>query len=246
MDLLKLISTLEEIAPHELAEEMDYGKIGLIVPGAREVSKVATALDPTPFVIRKAADAGADALVVHHTLIWSPVTAVDARLAGALRMLLEADMSLYAMHTNYDKAPGGVNDVLAETLGLRAHEAYDLCRFGTVKRQSLRSFARSAARRLGTAVEVVGDLDREVAAVATAAGSAFRDALPVAKALKADVLLSSELRHDVVRDRGDVALIGAPHYYTEAPAMRRLAERLNAVVPAEFIDDPPPIEVIRP
>lgn len=246
MELSELIRELETIAPPGLAEEMDDGKIGLIVPGKGEVHRVATALDPTPHVIGTAAEIGADALVVHHTLIWSPVTAVDARLAGALRTLLEADMSLYAMHTNYDMAPGGVNDVLAGVLGLRAPEAYGLCRFGTVKRQALRSFARSAARHLGTAVEVVGDPDREVATVVTAAGSAFRDALPVAKALRADVLLSSELRHDVVRDRGDVALIGAPHYYTEAPAMRRLAERLNAVVPAEFIDDPPSIEVIRP
>jgi hypothetical protein len=50
----------------------------------------------------------------------------------------------------------------------------------------------------------------------------------------------------VIRDRGDVALVSAPHYFTEAPAMRRLAEQLSAVLPATFVDDPPEIRVIGP
>lgn len=246
MDLLELISLMEDWAPPALAEEMDQGKIGLIVPGSRQVNKVATALDPTPCAVKKAIDLGADALVVHHTLIWNPVSSVSQDLAELLRLLLSANMSLYSMHTNYDKAPGGVNDVLAEVVGLKKVALAGLCRCGTVETQTLRSFAGAAAQRLDVAVEVVGDEDRKISTVVTAAGSAFRDALPVAKGLGADVLLSSELRHDVIRDRGDVSLISAPHYFTEAPAMRRLAERLGRLVPAEFIDDPPEITVVKP
>jgi len=48
----------------------------------------------------------------------------------------------------------------------------------------------------------------------------------------------------VIRDRGEVALVAAPHYFTEAPAMKKLAEQLSAMVPAEFVDDPPEIRVI--
>jgi len=245
MDLLELVGALEEIAPPALADEMDCGRIGLIVPGAQAVDKVATALDPTPAAIAKAVAAGANALIVHHTLIWNPITSLDRRLALTLKALLDAEMSLYVLHTNYDRAPGGVNDVLAEALGLRDLTAFDYGRLGKVEPQGLESFARRAARQLGTPVEAVGGR-REIASVFVAAGSAFRETLPLAKAAGADALLSSELRHDVIRDRGEVALVSAPHYFTEAPAMKRLADQLNAVVPAGFIDDPPEIRVIGP
>ena len=241
-----MIRTLEEIAPPELAEEMDHGKIGLIVPGTRDVKKVSTALDPTPFVIKKAAESKADALVVHHTLIWNPLTSIDNDLARSLKMLLDSRMSLYSMHTNFDRAPGGVNDTLASLLGLTSVVTIDLACAGIVENQSLASFAAMASKALHTTVEVVGDPDKEVSTVVTSAGSGFRDALPIAKRLNADVLLSSELRHDVIRDRGEVALVSAPHYFTEAPAMRKLAEQLSAVLPATFVDDPPEIRVIGP
>lgn len=245
MELSELISTLEEIAPPELAEEMDDGKIGLIVPGTRDVKKVATALDPTLYVIRKAAESGANALVVHHTLIWNPVATIDRGLAGSLKMLLDSRMSLYSMHTNYDRAPGGVNDTLAAMLGLSSVVSIDLSCAGVVEKQSLASFAAMASKVLRTDVEVVGDMDKEICTIVTSAGSGFREALSIARKLNADVLLSSELKHDVIRDRGDIALISAPHYFTEAPAMRKLADRLNENVRAEFIDDPPEIRVIR-
>jgi dinuclear metal center YbgI/SA1388 family protein len=246
MELSELIRTLEEIAPPELAEEMDHGKIGLIVPGTRDVKKVATALDATHYVIRRAVESNADALIVHHTLIWNPLTSIDYGLARLLKILLDSRMSLYAMHTNFDRAPGGVNDTLASLLGLGNSVSIELSCAGTVEKQSLSSFATMAAKALHTDVEVVGDMDKEIRTVVTSAGSGFREALPIAKRLNADVLLSSELRHDVIRDRGEVALVSAPHYFTEAPAMKKLAEQLNAIVPAEYIDDPPEIRVIGP
>jgi dinuclear metal center YbgI/SA1388 family protein len=245
MELSELIRTLEEIAPPELAEEMDHGKIGLIVPGTRDIKKVATALDPTPYVIKRAAESKADMLIVHHTLIWNPVATIDRELAGSLKLLLENRMSLYSMHTNFDRAPGGVNDTLAALLGMTSVVSIDLSCAGMVEKQSLSSFAAAAAKALHTDVEVVGDPDKEVRTIVSSAGSGFREALAVAKRLNADVLLSSELKHDVIRDLGDIALIAAPHYFTEAPAMKKLAEQLEAVVPAEFIDDPPEIRVIR-
>ncbi len=245
MELSDFIKILENIAPTELAEEFDHGKIGLIVPGYSKITKVATALDPTPFVIQRAIDMHAEAIVVHHTLIWNPLTAITSDMASVLKPLLEHDISLYAMHTNYDRAPGGVNDTLAEILGLKETVSLNMARAGIVEGHTLASFAADAAKVLKTDVEVVGKLDREVCTVVTAAGSGFREALAVAKKLNADVLLSSELRHDVIRDRGDVALISAPHYFTEAPAMKRLAENLCKNVRAEFVDDPPVIRVIR-
>lgn len=246
MKLSTFIKLLEDIAPPEIAEEFDHGKIGLIVPGATNVKKIATALDATPHVIRKAARLKVQALIVHHTLIWNPVTAIDEDLADSLRVLLENKISLYVMHTNFDRAEGGVNDTLADILGVSDIETLGLARVGRLPEQSLGTCAEQIAAKLGTEVEMIGDPEKKIARVVTAAGSAFREALPLAKRAGADVLISSELRHDVIRQRGDVALISAPHYFTEAPAMMRLSTRLSENLKAEFIDDPPEIRVIRP
>lgn len=245
MKLDDLVTRLEEIAPPALAEEFDVGRIGLIVRGVPEVDRVATALDPTPYAISRARDEGAQVLVTHHTLIWDPVSIIGDDLALRLKLLLDNGISLYSMHTNYDNAPGGVNDVLASLIGLDNPIVFYGGRAGSIRETSLREFAAMASDRLGCAVEYVGDDDMAVRRVATVAGSGFRLALDQARQAGIDVLLSSELKHDVIRGRGAMALASAPHYYTEAPAMMALAERLNGLMPSVFIDDPPHIKTIQ-
>ncbi|HEY3422252.1 MAG TPA: Nif3-like dinuclear metal center hexameric protein [Methanocellaceae archaeon] len=245
MKLDRLVSKLEEIAPPEGAEEFDHGRIGLIVRGMSDVEKVATAMDPTPHAIKKAVDMGAQILVTHHTLIWDPINIVDEDLALQLKLLLDSGISLYSMHTNYDNASGGVNDVLANIMDLLDVEDMHGGRMGTVRDHTLREFAENASHRLGCPVEYVGDDRKIIRRVVTMAGSGFRHVLEGAKYFKADVILSSELKNDVIRNRGDVALVNAPHYYTEAPAMKTLAKRMSEFLPATFIEDPPGIKVVN-
>lgn len=244
MEIGHLISRLEEIAPPALAEDFDCGRIGLIVRGSPDVRKIATALDPTAYAIGQAIEAGAQMLVTHHTLIWDPVNLIDEGLALRLKLLLDSGLSLYSMHTNYDYAPDGVNDVLAGLLGLTGVCTFEHARVGDVPETSLREFALLVSEKLRCPVEYVGEGDRPVKRIALVAGSGFRPGLEPAKQAGADVLLSSELKHDVIRDRGDVALASAPHYHTEAPAMAALADRLNEFIPAGFIEDSPGIKVI--
>src|SRR5512139_135942 len=126
MDIRAVIRELEEIAPPDNAEEMDNGRIGLIIEGTREIRRVACALDATPAVVSASVSAGADMLVVHHTPLWSPVTAVPHALAAFLKPVLSADLNVYVMHTNFDHAKGGINDTLAELLELTSVEEMSL------------------------------------------------------------------------------------------------------------------------
>jgi dinuclear metal center YbgI/SA1388 family protein len=245
MKIDHLISRLEEIAPPDLAEEFDRGRIGLIVRGSPEINKIATALDPTPYAIKRAIEAHAQMLVTHHTLIWDPVNRIGEDLALQLRLSLDNQLSLYSMHTNYDNAPSGVNDVLAGLVGLSNPGAFYGGRAGNIREMSLREFARQTSEKLRCPVEYVGDDGRMVRRVALIAGSGFTMGLQPARQDNVDVLLSSELKHDIIRDRGNMALVSAPHYYTEAPAMVALAERLNDFIPTVFIDDPPRIKVVN-
>jgi dinuclear metal center YbgI/SA1388 family protein len=114
-----VIEWLEEWAPPLLAEEGD--SIGLQV-GSRgtEVHKVLVALEATPDVITEAVKEKVQLIVSHHPLIRDPLARLDydSFPASLTVRLVENRIHFYAAHTNLDAAAGGVNDLLAERLGL--------------------------------------------------------------------------------------------------------------------------------
>jgi dinuclear metal center YbgI/SA1388 family protein len=233
MELDSLIETLEAIAPPELADPIDVGRIGLISRGRENINAITVALDPTATVIQNAIQANADVLITHHTLIWDPITKVPSSIQKQLTLILENDLSLYVLHTNYDAAPGGVNDALAQLLGLNDIEAFGIGRIGSIRQVSTPDFVKHVAEKLNTSVQFVGS--REIQRVAVIGGSGF-DATDQAIAAGADALLSAELRHAAIRRaEGQLSLVDATHYATEVPAMKALAQRLGG----DFIEDRP-------
>ncbi len=229
MDLRAFILNMERLAPPALAEEFDAGRIGLVVEGREEIEHVCCALDATPEVVRQAVAAGADMLVVHHTPLWTPVSALIGRTADLMRMVLSADMNLYVMHTNFDRAAGGVNDALSELLSLEDIIPMTIGNIGacTISPEEI-------SRRLGGNLRVWGE-EREIQRLALVAGSGF-DPLIISEAavLGADAFLSSEMKHSVAR-AAPIPCLESTHYALEAPAMQRLSERMDW----QFIADPP-------
>ncbi|MBI2844903.1 MAG: Nif3-like dinuclear metal center hexameric protein [Armatimonadetes bacterium] len=119
MKLREVIRDLEEIAPPGLVDEGD--KIGLQVGNVEsDATRVLVAVDPTPAVVDAAVHEGADLLICHHPLIYTPLESLAAGEPTQDRLikLISAGVALYVMHTNYDSVEGGVNDALAETLGV--------------------------------------------------------------------------------------------------------------------------------
>jgi dinuclear metal center YbgI/SA1388 family protein len=229
MHVRAFIEEMEQLAPPDLAEEYDFGRIGLIVEGRDEIGKVCCALDATPAVVESAVRAGADMLLVHHTPLWTPVTSMTGSTASLMRSILAAHMNLYVMHTNYDHAPDGVNDALCELLALENPVPMTL---GCVGDCTLDS--GEIARRLDCPVRVWGTIGT-IKRLAVVAGSGFDPALLLeAEHLGASAFLSSEMKHSVARGV-KIPCIEATHYALEAPAMKRLAARKGWL----YIDDPP-------
>ncbi len=240
MNLKDLIHILESIAPPSLAEDFDTGRIGLVLDRGADVWKIAVALDPTDHVLREAARLGANLLITHHTLIFDPVNLISKRLSDTLKIAIDNDISIYTMHTNYDKAGGGVNDVLAELLGLSNITPLALGRVGEIEPMSTKELAALISEKLDTHVRYVGD--SEISKVMVVGGSGFRrEHIDIALEKGADALVSGELRHDALRYAGQLCLFDATHYATEAPAMERLCGRLP--IESIFIDDKPPVRV---
>ena len=246
MKISTIIPVLEQIAPPELAEDFDEGKIGAILNLDNDIEKIAVALDPTDYVLNRAADIGADMLITHHTLIFHPITVVTKPLANSLKIALDNNISLYSMHTNYDKVQGGVNDVLADRLGLVNIVKLELGRIGEIPACSTDTFAKHVSKSLNTHVQYVGDRD-DISRVMVIGGSGFRaEYLDIAQENDVDAFVSGELKHDVIRARGNISLIDATHYATENPAMEHLCGRLLDMLETdvEFIDHNPFINVM--
>jgi dinuclear metal center YbgI/SA1388 family protein len=233
MDIRTVIRDLEEIAPPAGAEEMDAGRIGLIIEGKPEIGRVVCALDATPAVIRESVRAGADMLVVHHTPLWSPVTSVSRPLGSFLKQVLAAELNVYVMHTNFDHARGGINDALAELLGLTAVAEMTL---GVCGNCSLD--IQGLVGRLGAPLRIWGAVQLPCR-IGVVGGSGFDlERIGEAASLGARAFLSAELKHPVARS-SPLPLLESTHYALEAPGMRLLAGRMGW----QFIDDPPVMEI---
>ena len=117
-DMLGIVS---KIAPPSLAESWDNPGLQLGDPAA-PVSRIMVSLDATGDVIQAALESGCQLLVTHHPLIFSaPKSISTATPQGrCIHAAIRGGLSIISMHTNYDCADDGLNDLLARRLGLRA------------------------------------------------------------------------------------------------------------------------------
>ncbi|WP_067922943.1 Nif3-like dinuclear metal center hexameric protein [Alicyclobacillus shizuokensis] len=121
-----VVRVMESWAPPRLALQGD--PVGLQLGRLdKPVRTVWLALDASLPVIREVAAQGADMLITHHELFYRPLPRLDTTTVKG-RTIAEAlahDITIYAAHTNLDIAEGGVNDVLADKLGLTDVEVLD-------------------------------------------------------------------------------------------------------------------------
>lgn len=117
--LADITAILEQAYPPRLAASWD--RVGLVAGDpAAEVAIVVVAVDATDAVVDHALEVGADLLLVHHPPLMKGVhsIAADTPKGRLLHRLVAGGCALFAAHTNADSARPGVNDALAETLGL--------------------------------------------------------------------------------------------------------------------------------
>jgi dinuclear metal center YbgI/SA1388 family protein len=118
-----IIQWFEQFAPKHLAVEGD--KIGLQIGSLqKEVKKVMVTLDVTEEVVDEAIDKEVDLLIAHHPILYRSLAHLrtDLPMGRIIEKLIKNDIAVYSAHTNLDVAKGGVNDWLANQLGLKDTE----------------------------------------------------------------------------------------------------------------------------
>ena len=221
---------INERAPFET--QLAFDNSGLLVGHPdNAVTGIHFALDVTNAVIDEAISNGANLIVTHHPMMFSPIkrlveTNYEARL---LCRLIRAGISLISAHTNLDQATGGCNDVLAKTIGLSNIEGEGFVRVGTLPApMTSADLAARISSALGDTVRVMGDPSAMVAKVGMCSGSGA-DEWPVAAALGAQAFLTGEVKHHIALEAADagMVLLEAGHHATEEPGIFALADALQ-------------------
>ncbi|WP_206881372.1 Nif3-like dinuclear metal center hexameric protein [Alicyclobacillus mali (ex Roth et al. 2021)] len=122
-----VMRAMDVIAPPHMAMEGD--RIGLqLGDPARPVAKLVVTLEVTPDVVDRAVAWGADMIVAHHALLYRPLSEIrwDKPRQAMVAKLVAQQTAFFSAHTNLDCAPGGVNDVIVEKLGLSQPELLDV------------------------------------------------------------------------------------------------------------------------
>lgn len=140
-----VIQVMEQLAPKHYAVEND--KIGLQLGTLqKEIKKIIVALDVTEAVADEAIAAGADLIIAHHAIIYRPLAKLDTTTpAGRLyEKLIKHDIAVYIAHTNLDTADGGMNDWMADLIGISAEKRDSLEEVHTDKLYKLAVFVPKA------------------------------------------------------------------------------------------------------
>jgi dinuclear metal center YbgI/SA1388 family protein len=246
MLVAQLLAAVERLAPPSLAEEWD--NVGLIVGRHNQpLRRLLVALELRDEVLGEARELGCDAVLTHHPPIFPSLSAVTDGGAASELVLRAAEgrVAVLAAHTNLDAAAGGLNDVMAELLGiapaapLRPHDGDPSCglgRVGPVPPTTLGGLVQRVTAQFGGGpVTYAGDPWTRVERVACCTGSGS-SLIPEARASEADAFVTSDLRyHDADRAEG-LPLVTLPHARAERVAMKRWSKSLERALAPEKVE----------
>ena len=230
MKCKEITNIIEETFP--LSAALSFDHVGLQAGREdKEVGKIYIALDATSEVIEHAVKYGADMIITHHPLIFSPLqTVTDNDFIGKrVVKMIQNDISYYAMHTNYDVVR--MADMAAEIFELEDVKVLEttipenedgkemgIGKIGNLKEElTLEKCALMVKERLGLdGVKISGNKDSVVKTFAICPGSG-KDAVDSAIEKGADVLVAGDMGHHTAVDalERDLSIIDAGHYGTE-------------------------------
>ena len=230
----QVLAFMEQWAPEDLAESWDNP--GLLVDCGAPVAGILTALEVTGPVIREAAEEGCGLIVCHHPVIFHPLKQLGPQ--DLAFRLAQRGISVICMHTNLDAAEGGVNDILAQKLGLRDLKPLTdekIGRVGTLKCEiPLVEFTHFVIKSLGCNGLRYTDCGKPVHRVAVG-GGACGDYIPQAIAAGCDTFVTSDLRYHEFLDNTELNLIDAGHFPTEDGVCAAVVDYLQKVFPAATV-----------
>lgn len=242
-----LIAALNNLLRPELFK--DYAPNGLQVQGKSDIKKIVTAVTATQTVIDRAAELGADAILVHHGWFWRGENPCIVQTKyRRLKALMDSDMSLIAYHLPLDAhLEVGNNALLGRMLGakncLQVGDGH-LLWIGEIDSVTVNDLSLNLSKDLKRSALVLGPQNIEVTKVAWCSGAA-EDFFEEAIMAGAQAYISGEAAErstHLARESG-VPYLVCGHHATERLGIQALGKWIEMTMGIEtiFIDDDNPI-----
>ena len=241
----RIAQLMDDIAPERWAEGWD--NVGLLLGNRKfQVQRLMVVLDLSPSVVEEAIKKRVDMIISHHPLIFSPLKRiVGDSIEGRLIMpLISNNIAVYCAHTNLDMAKGGVDDSLAQVLGLKdvrllnSEDMDQLSKpgFGRWGRLDapipLKEFVQFVGKTLKVpSIDIIGKDNKMIRTVALCAGSGS-DFMRQAQKMGVDLFVTGEIKyHDaLMADWLGIDLMAIGHFYSEIPVIKELIIRLQMIM----------------
>lgn len=221
--------------------------------GNKEINKILIAMDLDREILNMAIKEDYEMVITHHPLIFQPLKSITSHdYKGKLIMdLIKNDLVVYNAHSNLDLALGGVNDKLAEILGLQntiplseiSHKEgeYGYGRIGHIEELYLLDYLDRIKEALETDNLIVhGETNKKIGKIAVCGGSGS-SYIYDAYEKGADLYITGDIKyHDgqLGHELG-LTIIDPGHYHTEKiilPVIEKyLREQLNNKVDIKVV-----------
>ncbi len=233
MTVKELYEKFEKLLPSSQSEEWDNDGLMCSPDGEARVKRVLVALDVTEDIVDYAIESHFDLIISHHPLIFKPLKRIneDDHISRKVVKLIANGISVFSFHTRLDKAAGGVNDRLANLLGIFDAIPFGEGMLGRIGEIEEGCTAEDFAYRVKQATESDSvkfvDALNTVKCVAVVGGDGkdfVRDAIDAG----ADTFVSGRISYNMMAEGAEMGinLIEAGHFFTEQPISDYFMERL--------------------
>lgn len=238
---------MDEMAP--FSSQMSFDNSGHLVGDLNQtVERILVSLDITQEVVAEAAAQNCQLILSHHPVIFGGVKrlTMDDPTGRILIAMVKENISAICCHTNADMAEGGVNDCLAEAVGLEELEPlsvegayedgtpYSLGRIGMLRCGpcSLQDYLGYVLKQLKPNGIRYVDCGKEVHRVAVG-GGACGEYMDLAIAKGCDTFITSDLKYHSFLDgkAKGINLIDAGHFPTENLVCPRMEQWIREAFP---------------
>jgi dinuclear metal center YbgI/SA1388 family protein len=213
------------------------------------IGKIAFAVDACAETFERAVEAGAGMVFVHHGLFWGQPLRVERSHRQRIKILLDNNVALYAVHLPLDQHPEyGNNAALAKLLGIQEPESFGLWRghkIGYKGRLSKPLTVEEAVSRISfmgrKPLGVYPFGKKESLTCAVISGGASDEAFQAIEE-DIDLYVTGESNHTIYHPcmEEKINYIAGGHYLTEVWGVRNMMELcVNQLhIDACFIDVP--------
>lgn len=128
----------------------------------------------------------------------------DSPRGWIVKNLIQHNIAVYSAHTNFDQADGGMNDILAEHLGIQNPSLMDeddnIGRYGKIEEKPFKEFVLDVKKTFGLEhVKVIGRDDRLIQTVGVSGGSGSHH-MYAAKKRNCDVYITGDITYHTALD----------------------------------------------